>query len=67
MIIKKFNGGPVGINTIAAALNDDPETIEDVYEPYLMRVGLLSRTSSGRTVSPAAYKHLGLKEPDTLL
>lgn len=67
VVIKKFNGGPVGINTLAAAMSDDPQTIEDVYEPYLMRLSLLQRTSSGRTVTPAAYKHLGLKVPDTLI
>ena len=60
-IIEKFHGGPVGIQTLAAALNDDRGIIEDVYEPYLMSIGLLNRTPAGRLVTPAAYKHLGYK------
>jgi len=60
-IIDKFNGGPVGIQTLAAALNDDKGIIEDVYEPYLMSIGLLNRTSAGRIATPEAYKHLGYK------
>ncbi len=63
-IIDKFHGGPVGIQTLAAALNDDRGIIEDVYEPYLMSIGLLNRTPAGRLVTPAAYKHLGRKSPD---
>ncbi len=59
IIIEKFHGGPVGIQTLAAALNDDRGIIEDVYEPYLMSIGLLNRTPAGRLVTPAAYKHLG--------
>lgn len=62
-IIEKFHGGPVGIQTLAAALNDDRGIIEDVYEPYLMSIGLLNRTPAGRLVTPAAYKHLGLGTP----
>lgn len=65
VIIKKFNGGPVGVNTLAAALSDDPAILEDVYEPYLMRLSFLHRTPSGRVVTPAAYKHLGLKMPES--
>ena len=57
-IIDKFHGGPVGIQTLAAALNDDRGIIEDVYEPYLMSIGLLNRTPAGRIVTPEAYKHL---------
>lgn len=64
VIIEKFHGGPVGIQTLAAAMNDDRGIIEDVYEPYLMSIGLLLRTPSGRVVAPAAYKHLGVKIPD---
>ncbi len=64
VIIEKFRGGPVGIQTLAAALNDDQGIIEDVYEPYLMSVGFLLRTPSGRIVTPAAYKHLGIEMPD---
>ena len=67
IIIKKFNGGPVGVNTLAAALNDERGNIEDIYEPYLMRLGLLSRTSSGRMATEAAYKHLGIKPPEATL
>lgn len=63
VIIKKFNGGPVGANTLAAALNDERGNIEEIYEPYLMRLGLLSRTPSGRVVTEEAYKHLGIKNP----
>ena len=59
-IIEMYNGGPVGVDTLAAAVNEDAATIEDVYEPYLMQIGFLSRTARGRCVTPAAYKHLGL-------
>lgn len=57
-IAHKFNGGPVGLNTIAAATGEEPSTIEDVIEPYLIRHGLLERTPRGRMVSPEAYSHL---------
>lgn len=57
-IAHKFNGGPVGLNTIAAATGEEPSTIEDVIEPYLIRNGLLERTPRGRVVSPEAYSHL---------
>lgn len=60
-IVEKYDGGPVGIETIAAALCEDVKTIEDVYEPYLMQLGLLQRTPRGRKVSPAGYRHLGVK------
>lgn len=60
-MIKSYNGGPVGLDTIAAAIGEESVTIEDVYEPYLMQIGFLSRTPRGRTVTPAAYNHLGLK------
>lgn len=58
-MIKNYNGGPVGLDTIAAAIGEEPITIEDVYEPYLMQIGFLSRTPRGRTVTPAGYRHLG--------
>lgn len=58
VITEKFNGGPVGLNTIAAATGEEPSTIEDVIEPYLIRLGLLERTPRGRTASPTAYAHL---------
>lgn len=60
-IIEKFNGGPVGINTIAAATAEEIETIEDIYEPYLMQIGFLDRTSRGRLVTPNAYSHLRIE------
>jgi len=63
LLIEKHNGGPVGIETLAAALGEDIKTIEDVYEPYLLQVGLLTRTPRGRKASPEAYKHLGYKIP----
>ena len=59
-MIRNYNGGPVGLETIAAAIGEEAVTIEDVYEPYLMQIGFLSRTPRGRTVNPAAYEHLGL-------
>lgn len=67
IIIKKFNGGPVGIKTLAAALNEEPRTIEEVYEPFLMNLGLLNRTPNGRIATSLAYKHLNLKEKNSLL
>jgi Holliday junction DNA helicase RuvB len=67
IIINKFNGGPVGINTIAAALNEDKGTIEDVYEPYLMSIGLLNRTSTGRFATEKAFEHLKIAPPKARL
>ena len=61
LIIERFKGGPVGIDTIAAALGEERITIEDVYEPYLIQTGLLNRTQKGRMVSDAAYRHLGIQ------
>ena len=61
LIIEKYNGGPVGIETIAAAIGEDVRTIEDVCEPFLLQAGLLQRTPRGRKVSPSSYKHLGYK------
>lgn len=61
LIVEKYNGGPVGIETIATAIGEDTRTIEDVCEPYLLQAGLLQRTPRGRKVSPMAYKHLGYK------
>ena len=60
-IIDKFHGGPVGLNTVAAATGEDANTIEDVYEPYLLQLGFIARTPRGRVVLPNAYKHLGKK------
>lgn len=60
-MIKHYGGGPVGLDTIAAVIGEESVTIEDVYEPYLMQIGFLSRTPRGRVVLPAAYSHLGLE------
>ncbi len=65
-IVDKFSGGPVGVETIAAALREDKETIEDVYEPYLMQEGFLERTSRGRLVTRNGYSHLGKDVPQGL-
>lgn len=62
LLIDRFHGGPVGIDTIAAALGEERVTIEDVYEPYLIQKGLLNRTQKGRTVSALAYRHLGIEQ-----
>ncbi|MBI2035375.1 MAG: Holliday junction branch migration DNA helicase RuvB [Candidatus Liptonbacteria bacterium] len=66
-IIHKFNGGPVGVNALAAALNEDKGTIEDVYEPYLMGLGFLERTPAGRIATAAAYEHFGVKTAGKLV
>ena len=63
IIIERFHGGPVGIDTIAAAIGEERVTIEDVYEPYLIQAGFLHRTQKGRMVSDEAYRHLGLLVP----
>ena len=62
-MIEKFKGGPVGLDTLAAAIGEDPGTIEDVYEPYLIKNGFLARTPRGRVVTDLAYGHLGLEIP----
>jgi Holliday junction DNA helicase RuvB len=62
-IIEKYNGGPVGIETISAAVSEDRDTIEDVYEPYLLRQGLLVKTPRGRVATHLAYSHLGFAPP----
>lgn len=64
VIIDKFNGGPVGIQTLAAAVGDEEDTLVDVYEPYLMELGFLARTPRGRVVTPAGYRHLGMEPPN---
>ena len=61
MIIEKFSGGPVGLDTLAAALGEDAGTLEDVYEPYLLMNGLINRTPRGRMATESAYRHLGLE------
>jgi Holliday junction DNA helicase RuvB len=60
-IAEKFNGGPVGIETLASALSEERETLEDVYEPYLIQCGYINRTSRGRVTTELAFKHLGLE------
>ena len=60
VIINKFNGGPVGINTIATAVGEDPGTIEEVYEPFLVKEGFINRTPRGREVTSLSYNHLGI-------
>ena len=62
-IIEKFSGGPVGLDTLAASISEDPDTIEDVCEPYLLQVGFLDRTPRGRVATPRAYEHLGIRYP----
>jgi Holliday junction DNA helicase RuvB len=59
-IINKFNGGPVGLETIAASISEEPDTIMDIYEPYLLQLGFLERTPRGRLATHLAYQHLGL-------
>jgi Holliday junction DNA helicase RuvB len=63
-ICEKFDGGPVGLSTLAVAVGEEADTIEDVYEPYLLQSGLLKRTPRGRVATSAAYGHLGLEAPD---
>ena len=63
VLVEKFGGGPVGLNTLGAALSEEEATIEDVHEPYLIQLGLLERTPRGRRVTPKAYEHLqGIKQ-----
>lgn len=63
-MINSFRGGPVGLDTIAATIGEESQTIEDVYEPYLLQIGFLQRTPRGRIVTPAAYNHLGIPFPE---
>jgi Holliday junction DNA helicase RuvB len=63
-ICGKFGGGPVGLSTLSAAVSEEPDTIEDVYEPYLLQQGLIKRTPRGRVATPAAFEHMGLALPD---
>ena len=59
-LIEKFSGGPVGVETLAAAIGEEKDTIEDVYEPFLIQAGFLQRTPRGRLATPLAYGHFGL-------
>jgi Holliday junction DNA helicase RuvB len=63
-IIEKFSGGPVGIETISSAINEEKDTIEDVYEPYLIQCGYINRTSRGRVATKLAYDHFGFVKSD---
>jgi Holliday junction DNA helicase RuvB len=65
-IIERFSGGPVGLSTLAAAVGEEPDTIEDVVEPYLLQLGFLQRTPRGRVATPRAYAHLGVTAPGQL-
>jgi holliday junction DNA helicase RuvB len=62
-IVRKFGGGPVGLDTLAAATNEEPDTIEDVYEPFLLQLGFIQRTPRGRVATGLAYEHLGIDPP----
>ena len=64
-LIVNFKGGPVGLDTLAAAIGEDSGTLEDVYEPYLLKNGFLNRTPRGRMASALAYEHLGFPVPET--
>ncbi len=63
-IIEKFNGGPVGLGTISSAVSEEKDTLEDVYEPYLVKLGFIARTPRGRIATKLAYEHLGIKYPE---
>jgi Holliday junction DNA helicase RuvB len=63
-VIEKYRGGPVGLNTIAASISEEPDTIMDVVEPYLLQLGFLERTSQGRLTTRRAYEHLGIPVPE---
>jgi Holliday junction DNA helicase RuvB len=62
-LVQRFNGGPVGLSTLAVAVSEEPETVEEVCEPFLVRSGLIARTPRGRVATPAAWRHLGLRPP----
>ena len=63
-MVKNFGGGPVGVETLAATIGEESNTIEDVYEPYLLQLGFITRTPRGRVVTPEAYEHFGLTKPE---
>jgi Holliday junction DNA helicase RuvB len=66
-VCERFGGGPVGLSTLAISVGEEPETVEDVYEPFLLQMGLLKRTPRGRVATPAAWDHLGLSPPNSQL
>jgi Holliday junction DNA helicase RuvB len=63
VVIDGFGGGPVGLDAVAASVGEEPDTLEDVYEPFLVREGFLARTPRGRVALPAAWEHLGRERP----
>jgi Holliday junction DNA helicase RuvB len=63
-MIQKFGGGPVGLDTIAAAISEEPDTITDVYEPFLLQMGFLMKTPRGRVVTRAGYEHMHVPYPE---
>ena len=63
-VVHKFDGGPVGLSTLAVTLGEETDTIEDVYEPYLLQLGFLQRTPRGRVATPRAYRHFGYEAPE---
>jgi Holliday junction DNA helicase RuvB len=63
LLVEKFDGGPIGLKTLAAALSEEEGTLEEVHEPYLMQLGLLERTPRGRVVTERGYTHLGFTYP----
>ncbi len=63
-VIENYGGGPVGIETLSLVLGEDKKTLEEVYEPYLVKIGFIKRTHRGRVVTPKAYEHLKIKEKD---
>lgn len=65
-VIEKFAGGPVGLSTLAAATAEEEQTLEDVYEPYLLQIGFIKRTTQGRVVTPLAYEHLNIEVPKNI-
>jgi len=64
-LVHKFSGRPVGLNTLAAAVGEEPDTLEDVYEPFLLQLGFLARTPKGRQATPRGYEHLGVSVPSS--
>ena len=62
-VIEKFAGGPVGVSSLAVAIGEERQTLEEVHEPYLIQIGFLKRTQQGRVATPLAYKHFGLEPP----
>ena len=64
VICRQFGGGPVGLSTLAVAVQEESDTIEDVYEPYLLQRGFLQRTPRGRCATPHAFRHLGMRPPE---